>query len=155
MKKLFITLLLASAAVVGMAQDIGEAFYIYRNDGQFNAFFCEDVDSIAYSYYDTEGNCYDEVVSQVVYTRDSVFLIPLAAVDSVAFKVNDIKVSQDYVSMDSEGYTIVSANIESGDYVLLFNGNVPGIRQGSVMTIVGDSLITGGTGTESDPYIIK
>ena len=32
-------ILLAAVALSGMAQTIGEAFYIYRNDGGFNAFF--------------------------------------------------------------------------------------------------------------------
>jgi hypothetical protein len=34
---------------------IGEAFYIYRNDGQFNAFFREEIDSIGFSHYDADS----------------------------------------------------------------------------------------------------
>ena len=30
------------------SQTIGEAFYIYRNDGHFNAFFREEVDSMTF-----------------------------------------------------------------------------------------------------------
>jgi hypothetical protein len=85
MKKLFLTLMLAVLSLVGMAQTIGEAFYIYRNDGQFNAFFRDEVDSIAYSNFDADSVFYDEVVTQVVYTQDSIYRIPLAVVDSVGF----------------------------------------------------------------------
>jgi len=67
------------------AQTVGEAFYIYRNDGGFNAFFRDEVDSITYSHYDTDSIFYDEIVTQLVYTADSVYKIPLAAVDSVGF----------------------------------------------------------------------
>ena len=37
--RLSLILLLAAVTLSGVAQTIGEAFYIYRNDGQFNAFF--------------------------------------------------------------------------------------------------------------------
>ena len=122
------------------AQTVGEAFYIYRNDGQFNAFFMEDVDSMTYSYYDENNVRYDEIVTQRVYTKDSLYNIPLAAIDSVAFRVNDIVVSQDYLPVSEDGYTILSADVEKGDYVLNFNGSIPDIEVGSVMTILGDTI---------------
>ena len=49
MKKAFFSLLMALVAMCATAQGVGDAFYIYRNDGQFNAFFRDEVDSIAYS----------------------------------------------------------------------------------------------------------
>lgn len=85
MKKLFLTIILAAIALAGMSQNIGEAFYIYRNDGQFNAFFRDEVQSIEYSYEDADGVVYDEIVTQIVTTADSVYKIPLAAIDSIGF----------------------------------------------------------------------
>ena len=67
------------------AQTVGEAFYIYRNDGQINGFLRGEVDSIAYSHYDADSLFYDEIVTQLVYTEDSIYAIPLATIDSVAF----------------------------------------------------------------------
>ena len=84
-RKLYLIILLAAITLSGMAQTIGEAFYIYRNDGQFNAFFRDEVISIDYSYEDANGNTYDEIVTQIVNTADSVYVIPLAAIDSVGF----------------------------------------------------------------------
>ncbi len=139
-RRLYLIILLAAVTLSGMAQNIGEAFYIYRNDGEFNAFFCEDITSIEYSYEDVNGNTYDEVVTQVVNTADGVYKIPLAAIDSVAFRVNDIRISPDYVPVDEEGYTVVSANVETGQYVLKFSGSVPSIESGSVMTIIGEEI---------------
>ena len=41
---------------IGIASGtIGEAFYIYRNDGEINGFIRSDVDSIAYSRYDADS----------------------------------------------------------------------------------------------------
>ena len=60
-------------------------FYIYRNDGGFNAFYHDDIDSIMYSNYDADSIYHTDIVSQVIYAYDSVFVIPLAAIDSVSF----------------------------------------------------------------------
>ena len=85
MKKILILMMMAMTTITMTAQTIGEAFYIYRNDGYFNAFFREEVDSIVYSNYDNDSIWYNDVVTQVVYTPDSIYRIPLAAIDSVGF----------------------------------------------------------------------
>ena len=83
--RLYIIILVAVMAVSATAQTIGEAFYIYRNDGGFNAFFRDEVQNIEYSNYDADGNYYDEIVTQIVNTPDSIYMIPLAAIDSLSF----------------------------------------------------------------------
>ncbi len=85
MKKIYFILLLSAVTIGCMAQNIGEAFYIYRNDGEFNAFFRDEVLSIEYSNYDLDSVYHDDVVVQDVYTQDSIYRIPLAAIDSVSF----------------------------------------------------------------------
>lgn len=112
MKKLFLSLLMAMTAFVASAQTIGEAFYIYRNDGGFNAFFRDEVDSIAYSNYDADSVWYDDVVTQVVYTPDSTYCIPLAAIDSVGF-VTPETVYQPGVKVIDElaGYVVSSDSL--------------------------------------------
>lgn len=90
-RRLYLIILLAAIAFSGMAQTVGEAFYIYRNDGGFNAFFRDEVQSIEYSNYDDDGNYYDEIVTQIVNTADSVYKIPLAAIDSVGFSAPEKK----------------------------------------------------------------
>lgn len=108
MKKFFLTMMFAVAAMAGMAQTIGEAFYIYRNDGQFNAFFRDEVDSIAYSNFDADSVFYDEVVMQVVYTADSIYRIPLAAVDSVAFVTPETKINSSVFPLTAEHSPYIS-----------------------------------------------
>ncbi|MBR1394570.1 MAG: hypothetical protein IJ559_02790 [Prevotella sp.] len=85
MKKFLFSLMLLAVSWAGYAQTLGEAFYIYLNDGRFEAFFRQEVDSITFSYEDEQGRTYDEIVMQRVYTKDSVYLIPIASIDSVAF----------------------------------------------------------------------
>ena len=92
---------------------IGEAFYIYRNDNQFNAFFREEIDSIGFSHYDADSLRYNKIASQVVYTPDSTFMIPLVAIDSVGFVRPETKLQANVVLMDEKGMT---------DYLRTANG---------------------------------
>ena len=85
MKRLHILVACVLCTIAADAQTIGDAFYIYRNDHYVNAFLREEVDSIVYSCYDEDGNLYDDVISQIVYTEDSTYIIPLAIIDSVSF----------------------------------------------------------------------
>lgn len=101
-QRLYLILLLAAVTLNGMAQAVGDAFYIYRNDGKFNAFFRDEVDSITYSHYDADSVYYDEMVTQLVHTQDSVYFIPLAAIDSVGFVQPETKVNSDVFPLTAE-----------------------------------------------------
>ena len=46
-----------------------EAVYIYRNDGEFNAFLQTEIDSIAYSHLDKDSVYHEEWQTQVIYTH--------------------------------------------------------------------------------------
>lgn len=116
-----------------MAQTIGEAFYIYRNDGQFNAFFRDEVISIDYSYEDTDENTYDEVVTQIVNTADSVYKIPLAAIDSVSFVQQEMEFQPDVMRMDASWLPYV---VEITDNSISFLPSTPTVllpQQGQVL----------------------
>ena len=56
--------------------ETGNAFYIYRNDGEFNGFMRGDADSISFSHG-----------AQLVHTPDSTYAIPFSVIDSVSFIV--------------------------------------------------------------------
>ena len=87
----FISLLCLMAATLGImpaqAQDKEQhALYNYRNDGSFNAWLNNDIDSITYSRIDTLGIEHDDIVVQEVWTPDSLYRIPLEAIDSIGFR---------------------------------------------------------------------
>ena len=86
MRKILLPLIFSLTALFGLhAQSENDAIYIYRNDGQFNAFFDARVDSITCSHYDADSIWHSDWQMQVVHTSDSIYRIPLAVIDSVTF----------------------------------------------------------------------
>ena len=105
--KIIIGLLLAALGLPASAQRAQDALYIFRNDGQFNAFFWGDIQRFAYSKVDTLGVEHDDYVVQEVYALDSVFRIPVSAIDSIAFVTPENKVKNFAVTCMPDGYEIV------------------------------------------------
>lgn len=126
---------MALSAVAGMSQTIGEAFYIYRNDGMINTFFRSEIDSIAYSYYDADSLLYEEIVSQVVYTPDSIYKIPLAVIDSVGFVTPETKYQPNVIHLDGE---IRNYIIGSDSLTIYFRSDTPN----NILPKIGDKLVT-------------
>ena len=86
--RLIVSLVAVLSFVPMFAQDNQQyALYNYRNDGAFNAWLNIDIDSITYSRIDTLGVEHDDIVVQEVWTPDSLYRIPLDAVDSLTFRV--------------------------------------------------------------------
>lgn len=123
MRKRFQVLLLAAAVVAtSFAQTMGDAIYIYRNDGDFNAFFRESIDSITYSNYDANDVYYDDIMTQLVHTEDSVYRIPLAAIDSVSFLNPETIYQPDVVLMDEKLLNYLQA---ADGLSLIFSSSIP------------------------------
>ena len=108
------------AAVLGMlniqpasAQQTQDALYVFRNDGGFNAFFYCDIDHIAYSKVDTLGVEHDDYVTQEIYALDSIFRIPISAIDSVAFVTPEKKYKADVKLYDQTiaNYIVASDSV--------------------------------------------
>ncbi len=134
MKKLHLILLLVTVALSSLAQTVGEAFYIYRNDGHFNAFFRDEVDSIAYSNYDADSVYCDEVVMQVFYTPDSIYRIPLAAIDSVGFVTPETVYKEGSIPLEGELFDYL---IRVENSTLVFDSALPEL----LVPGVGDKLV--------------
>ncbi|MBQ7634942.1 MAG: hypothetical protein IJS89_05150 [Bacteroidaceae bacterium] len=82
-----------------------EAFYIYRNDGDFDGFFFDEVQRMGVSKFDLDSVEHDTYVVQDIVTADSTYRIPLAAIDSVGFQQPDIIYNPDVRHMDELGMT--------------------------------------------------
>ena len=110
---------LIAVAATAVGQQAQDALYIYRNDGAFNAFFFADIDRMEYSKIDTMGVEQDEYVVQEIYALDSVFRIPISAIDSIGFVTPETQYKSD-VSFrdDSELWDYVIAS-DSASYFLL------------------------------------
>lgn len=122
-------------AVCGNAQTIGDAFYIYRNDGMINTFFRSEIDSLAYSYFDADSTRYEEIVTQVVYTADSVYQIPLAAIDSISFVTPETTYKPGVIRLDGEVRDWI---IGSDRRTVYFRSNTPK----DLLPKIGDKLVT-------------
>lgn len=141
MKYLFGMLLALSCSIQAMAQmaiEDGEAFYIYRNDGDFDGFFYDDVQEMRYSKIGIDSLEYDDFVVQEVVTADSIYRIPLCAIDSIGFVQPDIVFNprlkhmdelgiDQYVTYNWANYFELSADIPAslvpqvGDVLVSFN----------------------------------
>ncbi len=87
-----------------------EAFYIYRNDGEFNGFFYDDVLRMGYSKVDLDNVEHDTYVMQEIETKDSLYRIPLCVIDSIGFQQPEIIFNENFYDITAEdcpykGYT--------------------------------------------------
>ena len=105
-----LTLLLSLVAIQpAQAQALQNSLYIFRNDGGFNAFFYSDIDHISYSKVDTLGVEHDDFVTQEVWALDSVYRIPVSAIDSVAFTTPETKYQPGVIKLEDNLKNYVTA----------------------------------------------
>ena len=104
---MMLAVLAGSLTAMAQSEDIagGEAFYIYQNDGHFDGFFYDEVQSIRYSKLDTLGFEHTDYVSQEIVTADSIYRIMLTAIDSVGFVQPEVKINPRVRDMQAEGLT--------------------------------------------------
>ena len=111
------------------------ALYIFRNDGSFNAFFFADIERIEYSKIDTLGKEQIDYVVQEIYALDSIFRIPVSAIDSVAFVTPKNIVKADVVCPDKT----MTDHIVASDSVSWFR--LSSSAPSSVIPKVGDKVL--------------
>ena len=118
-----------------LAQATQNALYVFRNDGQFNFFFYGDINRIEYSKVDTLGVEHDDYVTQEVWALDTVYRIPISAIDSVAFVTPENKIKEDVFCPDKSitDYIIASDSV----WWILLAPNTPS----SLIPNVGDKLL--------------
>lgn len=163
MKKIYVLLVALVATVSIQAQTQDNALYVYRNDGEFNAFLREEIDSIALSYFDPYGIEHKNPVYQLFFTSDSVYRIPVEAIDSVSFVQPEIIYNKNVVRMDqagtckwlkaADGMKLTfnsempySAQPSKGDVLLYLKDNLPYFQEGfagivSSVSIVNNDIV--------------
>ena len=121
MKNIFILIsLLMTMFVEAVAQN--DAMFVYRNDGAINGFLKSDIDSIRYSNLDVDSVLHKEYVVQEVWTVDSVYRIPLAAIDSVSFVTPPPSYQEGVEQVSEDLYRYV---ISYTDSTITFKPNIP------------------------------
>lgn len=112
-----------------------KAFYIYRNDGQMHGFFFNEVDSIVCSQLDVDSVYHSDYVTQEVWTPDSVFRIPLAAIESVGFVTPQTEYKADVIKLEGELRSYLE---EVNENLLVFSASIPEY----LIPNVGSKLVT-------------
>ena len=103
MKKYILLSLICSLSMAVYSQNGGnKSIYMYRNDGMINTFLPEEIDSIEYSFYDLENILHEDVVTQIIYTADSVYTLPISIVDSISFITPDTKYHEGVIVINDE-----------------------------------------------------
>lgn len=102
MRKLILTFVLGTLSLCAFSQ---EAFYIYRNDGDFNGFFYDEVIEMRQSKISVDSIEYDQWVTQEVVLEDTIYRIPLAAIDSIGFQQPEIKLNPKVKFIERDGYS--------------------------------------------------
>ena len=88
-----------------------------------------------YSNYDLDGNYYNEIVTQIINTPDSIYRIPLAAIDSVGFVQPETVAKKDVTSLTGN---ILDYLVKLEGVYLYFLPTMPSnLKPG-----VGDKLVT-------------
>ena len=111
-----------------------EAFYIYRNDGDFNGFFYDEVIEMRQSKIGVDSIEYDRWVTQEVVLEDTIYRVPLAAIDSIGFQQPEIKFNPRVKFMEKEGLCPYLGGVAENH--IIFN-NLPA----HLVPQVGDILI--------------
>jgi hypothetical protein len=112
-----------------------EAFYIYRNDGDFNGFFYDEVVEMRQSKIGVDSVEYNQWVTQEVVLADTTYRIPLSAIDSISFIQPEIIFNPQLRHMDLLGMTPYI--ITRSDQTLIFSNELPI----SLMPQIGNVLI--------------
>ena len=100
MRRIILAIVLGTLSLGTFAQ---EAFYIYRNDGDFNGFFYDEVVEMRQSKIGVDSIEYDKWVTQEVVLEDTIYRIPLAAIDSIGFQQPEIKFNPRVKFVEQEG----------------------------------------------------
>lgn len=124
--KAMFTFVVSMACSTVFAQD---AFYIYRNDGDFDGFFFDEVKRMGYSKVDLDSIEHNIYVVQEIETEDSLYRIPLAAIDSIGFQQPEIILNPKLIYLDQTGASDyverVDNNYADGRTEIIFNKDIP------------------------------
>ena len=140
MKRILSTLLLSVIYISGSfihAQDESEQLLIFRNTGEVNLLYSSKVDSIVCSIYDKDSIMHNEYVSQVFYGQDTILVVPIAEIDSVAFGPRNIVEYKDDVRQ------LTTSDLP---YIIRYDGNIIYYRTNTptnILPSIGEKLFYG------------
>ena len=135
---LLVSIIAAFTPMTAQAQQPGNEYAIFnwQNNGDFNAFLNCDVDSITYSKVGLDNKVYPNVVVQKVWTPDSVYCIPIAAIDSVAFRAPEPILKNGIFHITEWHFPYVIDVNDSTALTITFNASIPSDSLPSVDQVI-------------------
>lgn len=133
-----------------------DAFYVYRNDGEFNGFFYDDIVRMGVSKYDLDSIEHEEYVVQDIETADSIYRIPLAAIDSIGFQQPEIVLNPKAKDIGAQGLYDYMKDFYAYDDMTVFfrlNADTPAElvpKEGDVLINFSDPRISYSMQSEED-----
>ena len=99
--------IVAVLSMIGLDMHAQQAFYVYQHDGTVNTFFTNEIDSITVSKMGVDSLEYDDYVTQMYWTRDTVYRISIAAIDSVGFVTPPTVLQQGVIDLADQLYPYI------------------------------------------------
>ena len=90
---------------------------------------------MAYSFYDVDSTLYTDIVSQVIYTQDSTYVIPLEVIDSISFVQPETVYKADVTPITG---TLLDCVIAVDSLTLTLSPQTPT----SILPSVGDKIVS-------------
>ena len=97
--------IVSALLLIGSFAQAQEAFYIYRNDNNFNGFFYDEVIRMECSKFGLDSVEHDEFVVQDIVLADTIYRIPLSAIDSISFVQPEIRFQPGVRFIGNDGYS--------------------------------------------------
>ena len=122
-RHLVLIMMMSCLSLSVFAQIEPNAIYNYYNNDSFDAFLNLDVDSIKYSNIDIYGKEHLDIVTQEIWTQDSVYRIPLSNIDSICFRAPEIKLRDSVFLITAEHIPYI---LKVDTLSLSFDSSIPG-----------------------------
>lgn len=146
MRNFLFILLLGLGCRPATAQTDDEQVLVFRNTGEVNLLYSNEIDSIVHSPFDCDSVEHPTFVSQVFYTKDTTLVVPIEEIDSVAFGArNSMEYRADVRRLHEEPVAT---------YILRFDGTAVYFRADTpsdLLPRIGDRLFYGAA-DERFPY---
>ena len=90
-KKLYLIVLMTLVVITGFAQkrQTGDVIYVYQKDGNVHSFIRDEIEEMSYSNEGLDSLTYDDPVTQLIATADSIYRFALSEIDSISFVTPD------------------------------------------------------------------
>ena len=122
-------------AMIGFAQkrQTGDVMYVYHKDGNVNSFVRSEIEEMSFSNEGIDSQLYDEPMTQLIATADSIYRFALSEIDSISFVTPDAVYQPGVVQLDGDLLRYVD---RCDSMTIYFAANTPA----DLLPKVGDKL---------------